>query len=187
MHVKAAKFLWPLPLVGGLCAFTGCTARAQVFRPVPLCWLITDPARKKRVDLASVCGRAILHQVAPQERLPVEFFQVCPHGIWQSAFTPISFRRRAHRTQGTYRVRKSPCRRPQRCKYFESSGHPRPGTTAAAAAIHAGQTTLVHTTRTADALERVKWLIGLLQIHTHATAARHRHTIRRAACTLLNM
>jgi hypothetical protein len=71
-----------------------------------------------------------------------------------------------------------------------------------AAAIHAGQrgkrrarrifdkreqTNLVHTTRTADALERVKWLIGMLQIHTQATAARHRHTIRRAACTLLNM
>ena len=75
--------------------------------------------------MESVCGRAILHQVAPQERLPVEFFQVCPHGIWLNAFTPISLRRRAHRTQGTYRVRKSPCRRPQRCTYFQSSGHPR--------------------------------------------------------------
>ena len=62
-----------------------------------------------------------------------------------------------------------------------------PGTTAVTAAIHAGQTTLAHATRTADALARVKWLIGMLQIHTHATAARHRHTIRRAACTLLNM
>ena len=124
MHVKTAKFLWPLPLVDGPCALTGCTARAQVFRPVPLCWLIPDPARKKRVDLESVCGRAILHQVAPQERLPVEFFQVCPHGIWQNAFTPISFRICAHRTQGTC-SRKEPLSQTTKAHIFRKFESPR--------------------------------------------------------------